>query len=224
LLEFAKSIQNLLQTLIPMSYILDALKKAERERTQGQLPSLQAWLTDSAVTPKYHYRYWGVIVLLLISSSLLGFNIWQTLQPVRQLLPTAEVEANASHAVTTSITTPAPLNEPIEPVAIIPPPQPNVTAPLHSELGKALIMPEAAVPSIPLLGELPEQLWGEMLTLNLNVHVYADNPQQRFVLLNGKRYIENMQIASELYLRQIRPEDVVIEYQQQLFRLLRPGI
>lgn len=73
--------------------------------------------------------------------------------------------------------------------------------------------------NIVLLQELPASVQQRVSPLVVSVHVYADQPSQRFVLINGQRYRENMNLPKGIRLLQIGPTDIVLQYQQWQFRL-----
>lgn len=72
-----------------MSYILEALKKADRERTLGEVPDLEAahW---GVRRPQRSWRWlWIVVVLLLFNAALLGYLLSRNTPDVEQLADTA---------------------------------------------------------------------------------------------------------------------------------------
>jgi general secretion pathway protein B len=51
------------------------------------------------------------------------------------------------------------------------------------------------------------------------MHVYAAQPAARFVLIDGRRYREGQDIATDLRLERITADGVVLSYQGQPFRM-----
>jgi general secretion pathway protein B len=82
--------------------------------------------------------------------------------------------------------------------------------------------PEAqpAWKSLPLWPLVPDRILRQVKErLVLNVHVYNDQPEDRFVLLNMKKYREGEQISDGLKLEQITSEGVVLAVPNGRFRL-----
>ncbi len=80
---------------------------------------------------------------------------------------------------------------------------------------------KAPRPSVPLLSELPLEFRRQVPRLNINVFVYADEPQQRFVIVDMVKYRtgENIQ---QIQLKEILSDSLVVEYMGKTFRILRP--
>jgi general secretion pathway protein B len=57
--------------------------------------------------------------------------------------------------------------------------------------------------------------------LHLDIHVYSDNPAERFVFINMRKYREGARIEAGPEIREIRPDGVILEYQGQTFLLPR---
>ncbi|EIJ44349.1 hypothetical protein BegalDRAFT_3541 [Beggiatoa alba B18LD] len=211
-----------------MSYILDALKKAERERELGKIPSI-----DSTYPPLFtetnHYSRW---LILLTVIGLIGFIsvafFWQPnkLSNDMTVLPTDNSNTiPATPIARPSVGTPSPLahqaqvsrvSETVHDTA--PPSMPAVSTPPTRPVSipASPVVETAPVPSI---AEVPQYLQQKLPELTINAHVYATEAKQRFVLINGRRYREGMSIQEGMTVEAIRPNDVVINYQQKRFRL-----
>lgn len=57
--------------------------------------------------------------------------------------------------------------------------------------------------------------------LHLDVHVYSEQPEERFVFVNTKKYRENETLAEGPSVTRIAPEGVIMEYRGTLFLLPR---
>jgi general secretion pathway protein B len=60
--------------------------------------------------------------------------------------------------------------------------------------------------------EMPSNFRAEFPPLKVDVHVYNDNPQSRFVIVNGKRYHESDALAEGPRIAEIVPEGIVFEW------------
>lgn len=79
-----------------------------------------------------------------------------------------------------------------------------------------------AYADLPYLWELPAGLKQELGSLSVNIHVYADNPGQRFLYLNNREYRAGEQTPDGVRVVRIEPQGAVLSYAEQLFRLPRP--
>jgi general secretion pathway protein B len=84
-------------------------------------------------------------------------------------------------------------------------------------------IPAPARPAVPLLGELPYEVQTRLPELRLNVHVYAKEPADRFVLLNMRKYREGEHTAEGLLVEEIAPHDLILSHRGERLRLSRPG-
>ncbi|MCU7812942.1 MAG: general secretion pathway protein GspB, partial [Candidatus Thiodiazotropha sp. (ex Notomyrtea botanica)] len=75
---------------------------------------------------------------------------------------------------------------------------------------------------IPLVWELPQGLREKILQLKSSIHVYSETPEQRFVIINMKRYKEGDSLQPNGFrLERIDRDGVVIDHGDGLVRLLR---
>ena len=84
-------------------------------------------------------------------------------------------------------------------------------------------MPAAQAGAAPkLIWELPYAQRRELPEIKLSMHVYAAEPVNRFVIINGNRQVEGDDIES-LRLVEIRVDGIVFEHQGQRFLYPRGG-
>lgn len=77
-------------------------------------------------------------------------------------------------------------------------------------------------PSPPLVWELPQQLREKILQLKSSIHVYSERPEQRFVIINMRRYGEGDSLPPDDFrLQRIEKDGVVIDYGEGQVRLPR---
>ena len=72
--------------------------------------------------------------------------------------------------------------------------------------------------------ELPFGLRKSLPELKLSMHVYAADASQRFVVLNDSRLTEGEKTGDDIFVREIRPDGVVLEFQNQRFFYPRDGL
>ena len=136
---------------------------------------------------------------------------------------------------TLPISTPAPVQGPT-PAAAEPPQGREIAAPVPRPSGAMTVpadvvelrapMPpsppqaEPAWKSLPLWPLVPERILRQVKErLVLNVHVYSEIPEDRFVLLDMKKFREGEQISEELRLEEITREGAILAVPSGRFRL-----
>ncbi|MBL8279369.1 MAG: general secretion pathway protein GspB [Pelomonas sp.] len=226
-----------------MSYILDALRRAEadRERDRGHVPGLNAQpLPDGAsaqTRPARRWLPWAGGGLLLVAG--IGAGSWwagsarEAMPPAAAPAPTpstivappppAPVAAPASAPVLAPVPAPAPAIAPAPAASAspylppVPPPAPPALAPAPAP--RATPAAEPAAPArVPLLSELPEATRRELPRLALGGSVYSDDPRSRLVVINGEVLHEGARLGNELVLEQIRPRELVLRFKGQAYR------
>jgi len=236
-----------------MSYILDALDKAERERKRGQVPARHN--NEQPAEPRGPRSPWLWVALfaVLFNALLAGLLIYSSARepkatpvppvivetkpvtptpapvaaasepPIHRATPPAaaptvllmtdqELQAQARQLeieTTPPAVPPAAEPEPkIEPAAT---PAPAMTA--HAQADTPLDM-------IPLLMEMPQQLQQALPPIRVDVHVHANLAENRFVMINLRRYHEGDEVAAGLILERITKEGLVLTFKGERFRYL----
>lgn len=215
-----------------MSYILDALRRAEadRERERGQVPGLHSTAPVAGAAAAARPRRWlpwaGAGLLLLAG---IGAGSWwagaprdAALPPPPAATPLPAVPAPAPVAEAA----PAPAAVPTAPVAAAPPASaspylPPAPPPLPVAATPApppAAAPPAAEAAIPRLAELPESTRRELPRLVISGSVYSDDPASRFVIINGEVMREGGKPGADLVLEKIAPRELVLRFRGQRFR------
>ena len=224
-----------------MSYILDALKKAEAQRKLGAVPSIHAQASGSLPVTGARAnigRLWMVpLAVLLIGGALAWFAPWQaTLAPPVKVLSQAQPVPQ-----TVAVQTAAPLvKAPLEAHPITERPAPLASAvttassvkagsplpkPLKEskadKLQPAVAAAPAAPPSkeLPMLRELPENIQREIPALTIGGYLYAANPSARSVVINNKFLREGDEAAPDLILEKLLPKEAIFSYRGYRYRL-----
>ena len=209
-----------------MSYILDALKKADAERTRGLVPNINA---QSARLNAYKSdRPWlpGPFILILISIglTLLCLIVWwriDTGMSQRALLapPTPQLmdkTFNPPKTASKTITVAAPFEETTQQSNL------ETAKPMlpKKQLMPKTMMPEVAprqaqmalVNKIPSVNELSENIRLSLPKLTVSGATYADNPAYRMLIINGQVFHEGEKPLPDLKLEQIKPNEAVLNY------------
>lgn len=228
-----------------MSFILDALKKSERERARNEQPSTLELPhgKQRRVTPVWMVI---VLVLLLLNCGLLVFMMLR--------------KSNSSQPATPAVTTPAADITPAAPPVLARTPRPVRS--LEEEAGIAAAeedkTDEPAVDEAPATHAAPtynnnsatssaarmvtttanpaapanngftatlESLGGHtalgLPELRLDLHVYAADTKERMVFINGKRYREGEVLGEGPTVAAINSQGAVLAWRGQNFLLPR---
>lgn len=86
----------------------------------------------------------------------------------------------------------------------------------------AATAPAQPVESLAMVWELPLATRRELPAIAISMHVFAENPAQRFIILNGQRQVQGDDIGG-LKLVEIRKDGAVFEFSGQRFLYPRGG-
>jgi general secretion pathway protein B len=103
--------------------------------------------------------------------------------------------------------------------------EPNAITPAQVErIKRAEKKPAAAAEgrAVPFLFELPPDFRDTVPNLNINVFVYSKQPAERFVMIDMVKYTVGDRIKESMELKEIRPDSLVVEYNNQAFQIKRP--
>ena len=220
-----------------MSYILDALRRAdsERERDRTAVPGLHAQpiaqVADDDDRPGRSTPWigigLGVMVLLLavIAWTLLSRdNAPEALPPAAPPPAAAPPVAAVPAAPASAAQTPPPIAPPVVQAA---PPTPRAAAPeprrAAASAAKAAAKPTPATASAaasaptqmqPVYAQkdLPEEIRRALPQLSVGGSIYSESAANRFVIINGQLFHENDVLAPDLTLRQIKLKSAVLEF------------
>lgn len=217
-----------------MSYILDALNRADAERERGSVPGLHARQTyvQPSRGSNVHSRLWiALAATLTIAGIALGVWLWRT--PVATIPPA--VAAVATAPAPTAPAAPAHTSEtPASPAPVAAPPvqtpvaKPSKHPVAQTKAPKATPKPTAiekelvtanATATIPLLSELSSGVRSQIPPLNITGAVYSNNPGQRLLLVNNLVLNQGSLAAPEVTLEEIRPNTSVFSFRGTKFRM-----
>ena len=202
-----------------MSYILDALRRADSERERGAVPTLHAHQPGSVADEgRTGPRLWvwgaGALGLLLLGGLASQWLLRADREP-------AVASAVLIPAASSPLPMPQGIAPPLQPVLpnVAPGPdlvrlQPPQTLPLE---------PPAAAPSavsrVPALSELPEALRRELPPLTTGGAMYSETPANRMLIINGQVLREGDKVAANLVLEQIRLNSAVLSFKGQRYSI-----
>ena len=225
-----------------MSYILDALKKADRERTLGDVPDLETAHWGERHGRRSFRWVWIVILLLLVNGALLAYLLGRddtaAESPARvATAPAAEPPVfKAPRADSTALQPSARIKQPREPVYVPPPPVkrqlPAVqympvpdSAPLYTEPPAYTSAPaytESPPPAVtssgvPYWDDLSLEFRSGLVLPHIDVHVYDDDPARRFILVDLQKYREGEMLDNGAVIEIINESTIQLNYRGTSF-------
>jgi general secretion pathway protein B len=223
-----------------MSFILDALKKSETDRQQKAAPGI----ADVPTAPRSSKpSRWVPVVAALLGVNAIALVVIM-LRPDELPVATPPVSADTAGGAAVAgddvaFARAAPAKPPMQRM-------PDTTADAAPATEAVAVQPRPATapdpaPAAPDAGALSGKTSGDSadeatyLTFNdvrasgginlpdlhIDLHVYSDNPAERFVFINMNQYRENATMAEGPRLRRITAEGVILEYQGSSFLLPR---
>jgi len=200
-----------------MSFILDALKKSETERQQ-QTGAEFSNVPSRSGEPQSLKWLWILGLLLLVN---IAFLLVILLRPndaadtpqVVEEVPLAQAEITEPSFETQIAAAKQSQPALADPVLDESQPQTAQAAAqpvVPSNRGRVLTIDE-----VRLNGSL------QMSDLHLDIHVYSENPSERFVFINMTKHREQSQLDEGPAVVEITPEGVILEHQGTTFLLPR---
>jgi hypothetical protein len=215
-----------------MSYILDALKKSDRERPRdGAAPPLHE-------VPAFRVRPRGVrrggivaaVVLLALMAGVAGGWIARSVGGARQqavgttasmVIPAGPAAAEVGARADASLTAESGARDA---TVMSQPPVDDVAVAATGESSVSNSPAGASVTREGLLElwQLTEAEQRYLQGLDVSFHVHSSDPAQRAVIINGLRAKEGQSLGEDLRLAEIVPDGIVLEFQGQFVHLANP--
>ncbi|MDY0748286.1 general secretion pathway protein GspB [Paucibacter sp. R3-3] len=227
-----------------MSYILDALRRANSERERGTVPTLHAnpGPADLAADDDEEVEHrdparagassrptWPLAVGAgVVLAALAAFLFWPRTpepvvlasapapQPPQQAAPQPAPQPSPQlpPTVATVPLSVPPLQQAQAPAAPPPPPQ-AVPAPAPVPAPQAAPAPQ----HVPTQAELPEALRRQLPPLKTGGAMYSDTPANRMLILNGQVLHEGEKLSPDLVLEEIGLKTAVLVFKGQRFTI-----
>lgn len=215
-----------------MSYILDALKRADAERERGQVPGLHSQASRTPVTPDAARspdrrqtdgrRLW-MIALTLLAIGVLAAMLWwgrgapvATEHPPAPAVPATVVPATVPLSpATPTAPPPAPAltasAPPVAPILAPPPPAPSAEQATTPPAAAALpAVPQKAASPVIRFADLSTAQRTQLPQLSISGASYSENPAHRLLIVNGQVVQEGQAVAPGLVLEQIGAREAVL--------------
>ena len=226
-----------------MSYILEALKKAQAERARGAVPGVDAQPVPT-MAPRAPARQWlwptGALAALALGAVL----FWPASDKERHSASVEPTPPATVPAWESAVRPPAPASAPAtstpaapasaasttnvaaSPTPAAAPQPPARPARKMGEIASAANSTPASAPApapvperVALLQELPAQIQREIPPIAINGYLYASKPADRSVLINNRLRREGDQLADGLTLEKLLPSEMVLNYRGYRYRV-----
>lgn len=220
-----------------MSYILDALRKADAERERGEVPSIHAQpMFGGAAAPGGAIRSaapwpWVMVtaaLLLLVAAAAwyaIGRGGWggavganvptpplaPLLVPATVLAPAAAPAAVVAAPAATAAPASAALARAPQAAPAPRKPRPVATQPAESAIA-APSSAAAGADRVYAIAELPAEIRRQLPAVNVGGSMYSPVAANRIVIINGQVFHEGDRIAPDLVLHQIKPKSAVLAF------------
>lgn len=231
-----------------MSFILDALKRADAERERGRVPGLHSQTplptATAAVRPARPSRWGWLVGLLGLLVAAMAWWLWPSSRDTATIPkpsvasatapaaePTPPISAPApAPAVVAPVSTPATKPSPQPPVAPLLSPPPAAPAQAEPAAGTTAPAPTPAIPAAPppkpadpgpvrRLADLPADQRAQLPRLAVSGASYSQNPAHRMLIVNGAVVQEGQEIAPGLTLERIGPNEAVLNHRGLRFSI-----
>lgn len=207
-----------------MSYILEALKKSDKNRKREEIPDLSS--DHSFSSPRLEERkipVWKSIGVLLLVLIVILVSFWGLFVNRPQNERAEKMDLVVKNT---------PLPGPEKTVAMAPEPKVEISKIVKKAISRiesqAPPEPEepqkpveqAVLPSVlPLMEDLPPEIKTAIPDLTFAGHVYAAKSEHRMIMINMRIVREGDMISPGLILQEIVENGVVLRYQEVPFRV-----
>jgi len=218
-----------------MSYILEALKRAQAERQLGSAPTLLAVPVGAAPArdavrrlPAWSALSAVALALVLVLALALAVLAWRLQLPAATPAARTPVQQAAAPApLPAALPAPPPAVAAAPPLAVVPSsvplPKPKPTPiPIPIPIPIPAPMPPAAAPEdeqLPSLRDLPEPIQHAVPPLVFGGYMYSKNPADRLLLIDKALRHEGEEVAPGLVLEKLLPKAAVMNYKGYRYRV-----
>lgn len=232
-----------------MSYILEALKKAQAERQLGNAPTIHAPTlhgADQRPAARFSVAMLTAVVGMAAVIGVLLVLVWRPSSPegrapqppTTAAQPAVPAPAASTVAVASTVTATPPAAEPTPlpaPVADLPPSVANLAratasaAPASTPAAPAAVQPApapaAARPGVAVdepvvnLRELPEPIQRAIPPVTVGGYIYSKNAADRLLLVDKVLRREGDEVAPGLLLEKLQPKEAVFNFKGYRYRV-----
>jgi general secretion pathway protein B len=213
-----------------VSYILDALRRADSERERGAVPGLHAQpvpplsveAPPRAAAKPWHWIAIGVGAGLLVSAG------WYVAgRSAARVEPAVAEPAAAPPTLARGAPVELPPAAPVAAIPAAPAPWPEQesrkpasrAAARHSDTQDGAPGAAPAEPAVIAREQLPDHLRAELPPLAIGGSMYSSTPANRSLIIDGRLVREKEQLGADLSLEQINLKTAVFRYKGHRFEI-----
>lgn len=206
-----------------MSYILEALKKAQAERQLGHSPTIHAPTLQAGAQAASASRWKKPVVLVVAAMAVvIAVLVAMILRPTAPVAVPAVATAPATPVA--SPAQPRPDQALPEPVAALPAPVATVAPAVprsDAVPAAAPVVATVAKAEEPVLNlrELPEPIQRAIPQVAVGGYIYSKNPADRLLLVDKILRREGEEVAPGLLLEKLHPKEAVFSYKGYRYRV-----
>jgi general secretion pathway protein B len=206
-----------------MSFILDALKKSETERQRQNAPGFASVpeATDPPRAPRWLWVLGSLLAINLVV--LLGVMLRPDLRPGTER-PAVDTQSEAPaerDATFSQMVEEAKKKQPKSPGDTPEGPAESAGSEVETDLAPPSTAPEKVARTYSTFSELRADGTLVLPDLHLDIHVYSEQPAERFVFVNMNKYREHARLAEGPMVKEITPEGVILSHVGNDFLLPR---
>ena len=195
-----------------MSYILDALRKAEHERQSKQSPDLHSLQSQAVSRHTAKQSNWQVYLLVIIVAVVASALMFWFLEYGFSRNVSSVIDGSAGTVVTTSNA----VSSDVSKEASLAATENTVNAKPVNEAG-----PPSEASSVQPRQLIPRQQASPaaralIADLTFSFHVYSQQATKRAIIINGQRMKEGDAISQSLTLHSVTPTGIVIAFEKSL--------
>jgi general secretion pathway protein B len=212
-----------------MSYVLEALKKAQAQREQGAVPGIHSVQVPYVAVPgkaRANLRplLWAIVVLLGVVVLLLAWRMAQPAPvqldpvPVSDLTPVLTPSLTLAPESLSETEVPVPASTKAERAAAKK--KERAAAKKKEQALRTEVEKELADASrVYAVSELPEAIRRELPTVAISGGSYSSNPAQRLIIVNNQVFTEGSQPVPGVVVQRIEPAAAVLSFKGYSYRV-----
>jgi len=202
-----------------MSYILDALKRADQERKQGNIPDLES--SSPAIVEQQQSGRNSLLILsiVIVAMTLIWFKPWQTTQSMAPIAMTPQTTTMPS-----PVRSRPAITQPVQPATEtglqqITPPRHEQSATIADSALQPLSEPTPVTrggvttnSAVQGIMALPSHIRDALPNIQISGHIYDEVPATRMVIINGHVKREGRHISDNITLESITENGIILNF------------
>ena len=209
-----------------MSYILDALKKSEQERGQGNIPNVQTVHSASVNYGNKKNTYWPYILTTAVLLNLLVISYF--IFDKEKTMDTGVQHTSESGALTPILKEASKLTDEknfkknnsekdiTTNVATIRNTEKKPAVKPIQKLSPKTTNSSTSYQPITDYYDLPDSIKNRLPEINVSAHVFSKNPLQRSIVINNNFMEEGEYISQKLTLHEITRDGAILDFEGDL--------